>query len=75
MPYFGIYRGTVMNTADPAMKGRVQVAVPSVPGAGTDWAMPCRDFGSTATPPVATAIWVMFEGGNPSSPVWIGCMT
>lgn len=74
MAYYGIYRGAVMNTADPLMNGRLQVTVPAIGAAATSWALPCRDFGITATPPIGTAVWVMFEGGDVSSPVWIGCM-
>ncbi len=73
MAYYGIYRGSVLNNADPTMKGRVQVSVPAI-AAATNWALPCRNFGSTATPPIGTAVWVMFEGGNLSTPVWMGCM-
>jgi Type VI secretion system/phage-baseplate injector OB domain len=75
MAYHGLYRGSVLNTADPMMKGRVQVSVPTLAAAASGWAMPCRDYGSTTTPPVGTTVWVMFEGGNLSSPVWVGCMT
>ena len=73
MPFFGVYRGTAMNTADPTMRGRIQVNVPSVVGGGPSWAEACRDFQSNATPPVGTTVWVMFEGGDASRPVWIGC--
>ncbi|HEX3403923.1 MAG TPA: phage baseplate assembly protein V [Acetobacteraceae bacterium] len=73
--HYGIYRGNVMNTADPMMKGRVQVSVPSVGGVASAWAAPCREYKSTATPPVGSAVWVMFEAGNPASPVWMGCVS
>ena len=73
MAYYGIYRGNVLNNADPTMKGRVQVSVPAI-AAVANWALPCRNFGSTTTPPIGTAVWVMFEGGNLSTPVWLGCM-
>jgi len=74
MHFYGIYRGTAMNTADPMMRGRIQVSVPSVAGGGgTNWAEACRDFKSTSTPPVGTTVWVMFEGGDVSRPVWVGC--
>ncbi len=75
MAHCGLYRGSVVNTADPTMKGRVQVAVPSVAAAPTSWAMPCRPYGSTKVPPVGSLVWVMFEGGNLSYPVWMGCMS
>jgi hypothetical protein len=74
MAYYGIYRGTVMNTADPTMKARVQVSVPAVAAVASSWALPCRDYGSNTTPPVGSAVWVMFEGGNLANPVWLGCM-
>lgn len=73
MAHYGIYRGTVMNTADPLMKGRIMVTVPSVAGAPGGWAEACRDYGSNTAPPIGTAIWVMFEGGDSSRPVWMGC--
>jgi hypothetical protein len=74
MPSYGIYRGIAMNTADPMMRGRIQVNVPSVPGGGgPSWAEACRDFKSNSTPPVGTAVWVMYEAGDVSHPVWIGC--
>jgi hypothetical protein len=73
MAYYGIYRGTVTSAADPTMKGRLQVSVPAVGGMANSWAAPCRDYRSTATPPVGSPIWVMFEGGNPTFPVWMGC--
>jgi phage gp45-like len=73
MAYYGIYRGNVVNSADPSMKGRLQVNVPAVAGAAT-WALPCRDYGSTTNPPIGSTVWVMFEGGNLSNPVWMGCM-
>ncbi len=74
MAYFGIYRGLVMNTADPSMSGRVQVSVSSVNNIGVAWAMPCREYQSARTPPIGTQVWVMFEGGDPSYPVWMGCV-
>jgi phage gp45-like len=72
MAYFGIYRGTIMNTADPTMKGRVQVNVPAIAGAA-GWALPCREYGSMTKPPIGGAVWVMFEGGDIAHPVWMGC--
>ena len=39
--YFGVYRGIVIDTADPLEKGRVKLLVPQVSGeAVTDWAWP-----------------------------------
>ena len=73
----GIYRATVVNNADPQGQGRVQVAVPGVTGGASQWALPCRSPQANArqsTPPPGVTAWVMFEGGDPSRPVWIGVM-
>jgi hypothetical protein len=72
MAQYGIYRGTVINTADPTMKGRIQVSIPALAGSSGGWAMPCRDYGSTAVPPIGSLVWVMFERGDTSYPVWMG---
>jgi hypothetical protein len=72
--HYGIYRGNVLNTADPMMKGRIQVRVPAIAVVASDWALPCREYRSTALPQVGSVVWVMFEGGDPSYPVWMGCM-
>jgi hypothetical protein len=73
MANYGIYRGIVVNTADPMMKGRLQINIPSQPFGGPAWAEACRDYKSTATPPIGTQVWVMFEAGDPAHPVWMGC--
>lgn len=73
MAHFGIYRGVVMNTGDPMAMGRLQVSVPSMLAGTTAWAMPCREFGAKKAPPIGTSVWVMFEGGDVSHPVWMGC--
>lgn len=76
--YYGLYRGTVRSTTDPLMLGRLQVSIPDVPGAAeVSWANPCvalaaSDTGMFALPPVGSNVWVMFEKGNPSDPVWMG---
>lgn len=73
MPYYGIYRGTVVSATDQTMSGRLQVSVPTVGGVANSWAAPCRDYRSIAVPPIGAAVWVMFEAGNPAHPVWMGC--
>lgn len=76
--YFGLYRGSVQNNVDPLGLGRLQVAVPSVPGASAmSWAMPCTGYGGSgvgffALPPVGAKVWIQFEEGNSSDPVWMG---
>jgi hypothetical protein len=72
--FFGIYRGTVTNSKDPKNQKRVKATVPQVLGTEpTDW-MWCRDdsFQSAVPPTVGQGVWVMFEGGDPSFPIWVG---
>jgi uncharacterized protein involved in type VI secretion and phage assembly len=77
--HFGKYRGTVTNNADPQKKGRVKVSVPSVLPPGLDfWAMPCVPYagnqvGLSAIPAVGAGVWVEFEAGDISFPIWVGC--
>jgi hypothetical protein len=75
--YFGVYRGDVVSAADPLQQGRLEVRVPAVLAARTEWAVASATYvdgtvGSIKLPPVGSAVWVEFEGGDPSFPVWIG---
>jgi hypothetical protein len=75
--YYGMYRGEVVSNADPLQQGRLDVQVPAVLGTRAEWAAPSVPFGdgtvsSIKLPPVGSAVWVEFEGGNPSYPVWVG---
>jgi hypothetical protein len=77
--FFGKYRGSVVNDADPLMRGRVQVSVPAVLGSGQlSWAEACVPYagdqvGFFAVPPVGANVWVEFEGGDPDHPILAGC--
>jgi uncharacterized protein involved in type VI secretion and phage assembly len=77
--FYGKYRGTVVNNADPMQMGRVQVLVPDVSSInpGT-WAMPCfpiagKQMGAYVIPQVGAGVWVEFEQGDADYPVWVGC--
>jgi len=77
--YYGKYRGFVTDNADPDKRGRLKVRVPSVLGtAETSWALPCVPFGGKAghgffmIPEVDAQVWVEFEEGDPSLPIWTG---
>jgi hypothetical protein len=80
--YYGKYRGTVFENADPMMKGRLMLVVPDVTGLDpTSWAEPCvplagpsgPPMGVYMVPPIGAGVWVEFEQGDPSSPIWVGC--
>jgi uncharacterized protein involved in type VI secretion and phage assembly len=76
--FYGKYRGTVVNNVDPERKGRIQVTVPDVEGlVPSSWAMPCLPFagiqsGVAVVPAPGSAVWVEFEQGDPSYPIWVG---
>jgi Type VI secretion system/phage-baseplate injector OB domain len=76
--FFGKYRGTVLQNVDPKRQGRLMVIVPDVTGLfPSSWAMPCMpigglQFGAYMVPPIGAGVWVEFEQGNPSKPIWTG---
>ena len=76
--YFGKYRGTVSDNEDPTKRGRLKVKVPAVLAGLEVWAMPCVPYagekvGFYSLPPSGAGVWVEFEAGDPSYPVWTGC--
>lgn len=75
--YFGKYRGTVTENADSTSRGRLKVRVPAVLGDLEVWAMPCVPYagegvGFYSLPEADTGVWVEFEAGDPSYPIWTG---
>jgi uncharacterized protein involved in type VI secretion and phage assembly len=76
-PFFGKYRGVVVNNIDPMQIGRIQVSVPDVSVIPSSWAMPCMPWAGIATgvftvPPMGSGVWVEFERGDPDYPIWVG---
>ncbi len=80
--FYGKYRGTVMNNVDPEMRGRLMLSVPDVVGLlPSSWAEPCvplagptgPPMGMYLVPPIGAGVWVEFEHGDPSHPIWSGC--
>jgi hypothetical protein len=76
--YFGKYRGLVTDNADPTNRGRLKVKVPALLDTLEVWAMPCVPYagqgvGFYSLPEANTGIWIEFEGGDLSYPVWTGC--
>ena len=75
--FFGKYRGVVVDVDASTM--RVKASVPSVLGGVTSgWAAPCVPYagpqvGFLMLPDVGSGVWVEFEGGDVSFPIWTGC--
>jgi hypothetical protein len=70
--FFGIYQAVVASSADPTGQRRLLLTVPEVLGASEVWALPCVPAGSRAAPRAGAVVWVQFEGGDASRPVWVG---
>lgn len=77
--FYGKYRGLVSDISDPEKIGRIKAKVPSVFGEEeSPWAMPCAPFagpkhGLVLLPEVNDGVWIEFEAGDLSSPIWSGC--
>lgn len=72
--YVGKYRGIVVDNLDPLMQNRLQVSVPEVTDA-TEWARPGLYLdGDQQLPEVGAEVWIEFESGDPSYPVWVGVL-
>lgn len=70
----GLYRGTVYSNKDPLGKGRLRLKVPQIlANEVTAWAWPLDTPGiNTPAPEVGQGVWVMFEGGDTTFPIWVG---
>jgi hypothetical protein len=71
--YSGVYRARITNVMDPTAAGRVQVMIPSIGGAQSQWAPVATPFGPVkTTPQIGANVWVAFEAGDASRPVVLG---
>ena len=75
---WGKYSGTVADNSDPQQMGRLQVRCDAILGSAVVWAMPCvpyagKGVGMHFLPPKEAGVWVEFEGGDVSRPIWTGC--
>jgi uncharacterized protein involved in type VI secretion and phage assembly len=74
--FYGKYRGTVTQVDAGTM--RIKAKVPAVLGSTeSGWALPCVPYagdsvGFAFLPEVDSAVWIEFEGGNVSFPIWTG---
>jgi hypothetical protein len=77
--FYGKYRAVVTNNIDPLQIGRIQVIVPDAASlVPSTWAMPCvpvagLNMGMFALPQIGSGVWIEFERGDPSKPIWVGC--
>lgn len=74
--FYGKYRGIVSSVDAATM--RVKAKVPSVLGeTDTGWCMPCVPYagpkvGFAFLPEPGSGVWIEFEGGDLSYPIWVG---
>jgi hypothetical protein len=76
--FYGKYRGVVSDNADPENLGRIRARVPEIYGdQESPWALPCTPYagdnlGWYGVPPSESGVWIEFEAGDPSRPIWTG---
>ncbi|WP_375494021.1 phage baseplate assembly protein V [uncultured Nostoc sp.] len=75
--FYGKYRGTVTDIDSDTL--RIKAKVPAVLGQQkTGWCMPCVPYagpqvGLAFLPEEGAGVWIEFEGGDVSYPIWTGC--
>jgi uncharacterized protein involved in type VI secretion and phage assembly len=74
--FYGKYRGIVSDVEPSTM--RIKAIVPSVLGeTTTGWCLPCVPYagpgvGFAFLPETGSGVWIEFEGGDVSYPIWTG---
>jgi hypothetical protein len=77
--FYGKYRAFVTDNSDPANLGRLRARVPEVlHDVETGWALPCAPYagagsGLYTVPAAGAGVWIEFEAGDVSRPLWSGC--
>jgi Type VI secretion system/phage-baseplate injector OB domain len=82
--FFGKYRGTVAELESDGSLCRLRAYVPDIYGARdgasvkSPWALPALPFagpshGLILMPEVNDGVWIEFEAGDISRPIWTGC--
>ena len=69
-----VYRANVDENHDPLRRGRLQVSVPDVgvTACRAEACLPPVPMVPLAFPAVGSTVWVQFEDGDCSRPVWVG---
>jgi hypothetical protein len=77
--FYGKYRGIVSDNQDPQNLGRIKANVPEVlEDVESGWALPCVPYagngiGIYTVPLIGSGVWIEFEAGDVSRPIWSGC--
>jgi hypothetical protein len=77
--FFGKHRGTVVDIEDPLGIARIRARVPELlEDEETGWALPAVPYagdgvGLHLVPPIGAGVWIEFEAGDLSRPIWSGC--
>src|SRR5437764_11765230 len=77
--HYGKYRGKVTDNQDPKNLARIRAKVPEVlQDVETGWALPSLPYsgdgsGFFRVPATGAGVWMEFEAGDVSRPIWTGC--
>jgi len=77
--FFGKYRGLVTDNQDPSNLGRIRAKVPEILlDVDTGWALPAAPYSGNGSgvytiPAAGAGVWIEFESGDVSRPIWTGC--
>jgi hypothetical protein len=77
--HYGKYRGKVTDNQDPKNLARIRAKVPEVlQDVETGWALPSLPYagkgsGLFRVPAPGAGVWIEFEAGDVSRPIWTGC--
>ena len=77
--HYGKYRGLVTDNQDPKNLARIRAKVPEVlQDEETGWALPSLPYSGNGSgffrvPAKNAGVWIEFEAGDVSRPIWTGC--